>query len=166
MAEFLKCCEACRHFGKNWSCPPYDFNPEDYWSQYEYIYVFGAKIIFDSTITNSEIGKLKAELYLMREFHKTKKVLTEKMIKLEKRYPGSISLSAGNCSICQSCTRLIEKNCVYPDKLRYSIESLGGNVVKTADELLGLELIWSNRELPEYLVLVSGFLSDDPNVIL
>ena len=38
--------------------------------------------------------------------------------------------------ICSTCTRPMGKSCLYPDMLRYSIESLGGDVVKTAENLL------------------------------
>ena len=51
------------------------------------------------------------------------------------------------------------KPCVHPDEMRYSIESLGGDVVKTAAELLGTEIKWAaSGELPEYFLLVGGLL--------
>ena len=28
---FQACCKACPHYNTVWSCPPYDFNPLDYW---------------------------------------------------------------------------------------------------------------------------------------
>ena len=34
VAEFLECCKACPNYDKVWSCPSYDFNPEDYWKKY------------------------------------------------------------------------------------------------------------------------------------
>ena len=43
--------------------------------------------------------------------------------------------------------------------MRYSIESLGGNVGKTASKLLGVELMWmEEKKLPAYFVLVNGLL--------
>ena len=105
VAGFLKYCEACRYYGKIWTCPPYEFNPEEYWKIYKYIYIIGTKVTFDRTAADGETGKEETEKYIRREFYKIKKSLTEKMLALEKKYPSGISLSAGNCSICRSCTR-------------------------------------------------------------
>lgn len=55
--------------------------------------------------------------------------------------------------------------CRYPDRIRPSLESLGFDIGKTASELLGIELKWSepgSSGLPEYFTLVSGFFSSRP----
>ena len=58
-----------------------------------------------------------------------------------------------------SCTRLEGKPCRHPGKMRYSIESLGGNVGTTLSELMEIELEWIQEgRLPSYFVLVSGLL--------
>ena len=60
------------------------------------------------------------------------------------------------------CTRVNEEPCRHPEKMRYSIEALGGDVSKTAADLLDLELKWGkNGELPEYFVLVGGMIYSD-----
>lgn len=161
---FLIFCKACECYGKVWSCPPYDFDPQEYWKKYKYIYIIGTKMTFVTNAADNEMGKEEAVQYIKQEYHTVKEFLSEKMRELEKKYPGGISLSAGNCNICSKCTKPTGKACRYPDELRYSIESLGGNVIKTAEELLGIELKWSDGKLPEYLTLVNGFLTDDPNV--
>jgi len=164
--DFLIFCKACGCYGQVWSCPPYDFDPEEYWKKYRYIYIIGTKMTFDPNAADNEIGKEETMRYIKREYHKIKDTLSEKMRQLERKYPGGVSLSAGNCNICEICTRPTGEACRCPDELRYSIESLGGNVIKTAEELLGFGLIWSGGDLPEYLTLVNGFLTDDPNVEL
>ena len=79
---------------------------------------------------------------------------------LEKEYPGSISLSAGSCSLCKDgCTRAVREPCRYPEMMRYSIESLGGDVGRTVSKLMGYELEWIEEgKLPSYFVLVGGLL--------
>ena len=80
---------------------------------------------------------------------------------LEERYPGSVSLSAGCCSLCrpEGCGRASGLACRYPQKMRYSIESLGGNVGLTVSKLMGIELEWvTEGRLPSYFVLVGGLL--------
>lgn len=44
--------------------------------------------------------------------------------------------------------------------MRYSIEALGGNVGKTAEKLLGVEIKWAaDGKLPGYFMLVCGILT-------
>ena len=41
----------------------------------------------------------------------------------------------------------------------YSIESIGGNVAKTIEDLCGIEIEWVEGDsLPEHFVLVGGLL--------
>ena len=48
-----------------------------------------------------------------------------------------------------------------PRRIRRSLEACGFDLGRTTSELFGIEMKWSeNRNLPEYLLLVSGFLSD------
>ena len=43
--------------------------------------------------------------------------------------------------------------------MRYSIESLGGNVGLTVSKLMGIELEWvTEGKVPSYFVLVGGLL--------
>lgn len=88
-----------------------------------------------------------------------KKRLSLELFKEEEKYPGSISLSAGSCTKCTVCSRETGEPCLYPDKMRYSIESLGGNVGLTIEKLMGLRLEWMEEgRLPHHFVLVCGLL--------
>ena len=87
--------------------------------------------------------------------------LEQEILKLEQEYPGSVSLSSGACLHCKNaeCTRLSGKPCRFQDKMRYSIESLGGNVGKTVTKYLKQELQWVEEgKLPEYFMLIYGLL--------
>ena len=87
--------------------------------------------------------------------------LTEELYQREEDYPNSQSLSAGSCQICteDNCTRKIGEPCRFPDKMRYSIESVGGNVGLTCSKLLGIRLQWMEEgQIPDYFVLVGGLL--------
>lgn len=149
--EFLECCKVCDNYDQVWSCPSYDFDPVDYWKQYEYLHVVGKKMILE------EEEKDQWEHLMMQ----VKADLTEELFAEEERRPGSISLSAGNCKICGegNCTRPTGQPCRYPEKMRYSVESLGGNVGLTASKLLGINLQWIEQgKIPDYFVLVGGLL--------
>lgn len=150
--EFLEYCRSCPNFDKVWSCPSYDFEPEEYWRKYSSLYVLGYKINFDGSESEERSLKIMAEV---------KEKITRELFELEKTHPGSVSLSAGSCSLCGkgNCTRISGKPCRYPEKMRYSIESLGGNVGKTVHDLLGIPLEWIEEgKVPSYFVLVGGLL--------
>ena len=151
--EFLECCKACPNYDKKWSCPSYDFDVLDYWKKYDNAHFIAEKIIFDEEY----VGKEYSADEVVEE---VKQALTEELFAMEEAYPGSISLSAGSCSLCtDGCSRLENQPCRYPDKMRYSIESLGGNVGMTISKLMGIELEWMQEgKLPSYFVLVCGVL--------
>ena len=154
VGEFLEYCKECRNYDKVWSCPPYDFEPEDYWKGFRELYILGYKINFAGDASENRSIEIMAEV---------KKKLSEELFALEDEFEGSISLSAGSCSICmdekESCTRKDGEACRYPDKMRFSIESIGGNVGKTIHDLLGISLCWIEEgKVPEYFVLAGGLL--------
>lgn len=149
--EFLEYCKACENYDCKWSCPSYDFDPEDYWNRFDTLYVEGKKIILEED---------EEENYkdLIRQVQKD---LTQELYEKESLHPGSISLSAGSCIICGegNCSRKTGEPCRFPEKMRYSIESLGGNVGLTVSRLLGIELQWVQEgKVPDYFVLVGGIL--------
>ncbi|HML38803.1 MAG TPA: DUF2284 domain-containing protein [Bacillota bacterium] len=164
VAGFLEYCKQCENYGRIWACPPYDFDPEGIWKKYKYLHLLGTKIVFDQATIDEELEGEALKEYISQIFLKEKSVLFERIRELEKKYPGSIGLSAGSCHICAICSRPSGKACLYPEEMRYSIESIGGDVQKTARELLGIELKWSDGRLPEYFTLVNGLLTNDPDV--
>ena len=63
------------------------------------------------------------------------------------------------CPYCggAACARIDGKPCKHPDKVCPSLEAIGFDISKTAKDLLGLEIKWSQDGLiPEYLTLVCG----------
>jgi len=158
--RFLELCKACPNYNRKWSCPPYDFKPEDYWNKYKKMHIIGTKIIFDEAITHEKYSTEEINTIAKTVITKEQSRLSDELLVLEEKDPGSIGLAAGSCSKCENCARSYNNDCNHADKLRYSIESLGGNVDKTVKKLLGLELQWmSEGNLPEYFVLVSALLT-------
>lgn len=157
---FLNACKQCPNYGRVWSCPSYSFDVLDYWKKYHILQLTAVKITFDKdmlmcTYTQEELDKI-----LNRSVSFEKQKLSKMLFNKEKKYPGSISLSAGSCGHCpDGCTRTSKQPCRYPDKLRYSIESLGGNVGLTIEHLMKLHLEWIEEgHLPSHFVLVCGLL--------
>ncbi len=150
--EFLQCCKKCPNFEKIWACPSYDFNPEDYWKEYDELIVVANKIIFGENVDLTRINEITMEV---------KQQMSKELYEREKECPGSVSLSAGSCDLCseEGCSRTSGQPCRYPDMMRYSIESLGGDVGRTVSKLMGYELEWVEEgKLPSYFVLVGGLL--------
>jgi predicted metal-binding protein len=161
VATFLEDCKACPNYNKIWACPPYDFNPEEYWNRYTQFHVIGKKIIFNTEILEKNYSKEEMRELLDSTLFKEKQKLAEELWKMEEKESGSKSLSAANCTLCGhgNCSRPQGKPCKHPEKMHYSIESLGGNVGKTCSKLMGVELEWlTEGKLPNYLMLVSGLL--------
>ncbi len=178
---FLEACKACPNYEKIWSCPSYDFDVIEYWKKFNTLELTAIKIIFDEAVAGKQLTKEEQEAITKNSIWEVKAQLAEELYEREKAMPGSISLSAGSCTLCKDagvyaedgselceggselcesfCTRQKGEPCRFPDKMRYSIESLGGNVGTTLSELMEIELEWIQEgKLPSYFVLVSGLL--------
>lgn len=157
---FLEACKACANYGKVWSCPPYDFDVIEYWNRYKTFRVVASKIAFDEETTSKTYTQSEIETILTDVLFSEKERLSDELYALEKEFPGSISLSAGCCQRCKNgCQKALGHPCIAPEKLRYSIESLGGNVGLTIEKLIGIKLEWIEEgRLPNHFVLVSGLL--------
>ena len=166
--EFLEACKACPNYGLVWSCPPYDFDVTAYWNQFSVLKVFARKIYLDGISDEAEASALLTSV---------KDDMSRQLFALEKEVDGSVSLSAGCCSLCRGledtsqvddaaislggscCSRPCGKPCRHPEQLRYSIESLGGNVGLTCRKLMGIQLEWiEDGKVPSYFVLAAGLL--------
>lgn len=157
---FLEACKKCPNYNQVWSCPGYDFDVLEYWKRYENLKVYAHKIIFEPEYAEKVYEPEEVNEIIQKVVMTEKQNLSDRMMEEEKKYPGSISLSAGSCSRCKGgCTRPQGKPCRFPDEIRYSIESLGGNVGMTIEKLMGLELEWMEEgKLPSHFILVNGLL--------
>ena len=163
VAKFLDCCKACPNYNKVWSCPPYSFDPQSIWNSYKTLTLCCRKVVFSDearavAYPQEELGVISKQL-MQRE----QDALLEKMMELEKLHRGSMALAAGSCSACTplECARISGQRCRFPEKIRYSIESLGGDVGKIVEEQFGLSMLWAEGgHLPEYFLLVGGLLKN------
>jgi len=152
ISEFLEYCKECKNYKKVWSCPEFDFDVMSYWKGFSHLRVVAKKINYEEGTTQEQAIEILKEV---------KDNLSQELFELEKQYPGSVSLSGGSCSVCGegNCTRTEGVPCRYPDKMRYSIEALGGNVGLTARKLMGIKLEWIEEgKMPSYFVLIGGLL--------
>ncbi|WP_346962513.1 DUF2284 domain-containing protein [Clostridium sp.] len=170
-----KYCESCNKFNKIWSCPPLAFSDLEYVSKYKYCYVISGKIYIDqipkeelnnivthtlskySDISNSadEFSNIFNGLYYsFREFN------DNKVLSLESYFNDSTALFSGRCLICNNCSRSNNIPCIFPRKLRYSLEGLGFDVCGIIENIINDKIQWSSNSTPEYVTCVSGLLSN------
>lgn len=160
--KFEGFCKQCKNYGKLWSCPPYNFSIEEYVDRYKYVYIVGVKIIFDEDTLSSINTKEKISNYTTETLHFMKNKIMNEMLKLEKLYPNSTSLSAGGCNLCENCSKLKNVQCIHPDLMRYSLESLGFDVGGVSSKLLNFELKWATEtRLPDYFSLIAGIMTNE-----
>ena len=155
VGKFLGYCAACPRCGQTWSCPPYDFDPAAVWPQYAAVTLYAVQVF-----PKSEEAKAAAfadpEMFL-RPYRRAFDALLEER---ERETCGSLRLDAGRCLVCERCARRDEEPCRFPEKLRYSLESLGANVGALAADKLGAPLQWGTKDAPpDYFVLVGAVLT-------
>lgn len=167
--EVLSYCESCNNYGKNFSCPGIAFDTIGYLEPYNYATVIMTEI--DTEPIKAQIDKIEMDdlssrvlnNYLknkgdtvvdintaisMYAFNSIKDDMTDKLIHLENDIDGTISLPPGSCTRCGVCQKQQGKSCIYPDKLRYSLEALGFKVSDIYKQCFDLELCWTKDELP------------------
>ncbi|MDR1934445.1 MAG: DUF2284 domain-containing protein [Candidatus Accumulibacter sp.] len=160
--RFMEYCKACKRYNACWSCPPFEFDTEEYISPYERAYIIGTKIVLDENTIKENKGWEACKETACAILEKVRPGLDGTLLELERQYPVGKAFFAGTCHVCPAgtCARIKGQACVAPERTRPSLESFGFDIGKTSAELLNIELKWSkDGVLPEYLTLVSGFFS-------
>lgn len=161
--EVFSYCSSCPNHGKIWSCPPHKIDIEKYLSPYEQAWIIKAKINLeleniDKEKTNIEYSK-NLEHQTKIVFSKARREFGDKLFELEKENPKSTILLAGNCYQCKECTKKQGKPCRYPDKLRYSLESIGFLVSDIVEDILKDKIEWIEEgKIPTYLLSIGAIL--------
>ena len=149
--KFIGFCRECRRYNTCWACPPFDFDVDKYLSRYETALIIGTKI---TPLHPQEITDVAS---YGRELMETERKRTDELLlQLEQTHNGRAFLP-GSCLLCPSCTRTEGKPCLYPERVRPSLEACGFDIGKTTAELLNIELKWGEKgKMPEYITLVSA----------
>jgi predicted metal-binding protein len=161
--RFIVYCKQCNRYNACWSCPPFDFDTDAELSHYKYAWIIGTKIDIDRDVIETHRGWDLCTPVTYRIIEEVRRPLDEKLLKMEKEYAGSRAFFAGTCHLCSpdKCTRIKGSPCVFPGRVRPSLESFGFDVSQTSLKLLNVEMKWSrDGVLPPYFVLVSGFFTN------
>ena len=162
--KFSKLCEDCEDYGMNWSCPPFDFDPNDIWKSYNKIKIIAFKYNFTEEALSQEFSDEELAMFIKR-LERTKLKLMNVIYGLELENPGSLGLFLGKCNLCMGCTRQFGMPCKMPFKMRYSIESLGGDVDNVIEDIFKTPILYAkDGKLPEYMIFVGGLLYDKKEI--
>ncbi|WP_296798896.1 DUF2284 domain-containing protein [uncultured Methanobrevibacter sp.] len=154
--KFQGLCTDCEDYGKNWSCPPFDFDVMDVWDSFDKLKLIAFKMDFDDDELSNEYSDKELD-FILKRLERMKVKLMNDIYVLEDE--NSYALFLGKCNLCMKCTREFGMPCKMPFKMRYSIESLGGNVDQCIEDIFGFEIHYAqNNRLPEYLIFVGGVL--------
>ena len=153
-------CLQCPGYGKSWSCPPFDFDPATMTDGFKNVTLLGTVIEFDEQ-TRAECKTpeqaLRVGKQAMEEVFQT---LLPQMYEMERELPGSRCFTF-RCVLCpEGCTRPDGKPWRHPQRLRYSLESVGFDITTAATDLLGITLDWSaDGSLSKTITLLTALFS-------
>ncbi len=132
-------CEACDKYGKNLACPPFSPSFSDYTENAE-----TARVICLRLPQEYFIHLVSEERYRTC-FRKARSLLVD--ILLDQRKKGHTIAGSGPCLVCEKCVvERKSRRCRKPDKMIYSLESLGTNLITLVKRCFDIELEWSSDE--------------------
>ncbi|GMQ61686.1 DUF2284 domain-containing protein [Vallitalea maricola] len=180
--EVLGYCKRCGNYGKNYSCPEFEFETIRYLEQYNYATIIMTEIDtkpIKEQIKKFEITDLGSDVYKnyiknkpdkivdinsvisMYAFNNIKNQMADKLIEIEKDMDNTVGLPPGSCTRCSTCLKQQGKPCIYPETLRYSLEALGFMVSDIYKKFFDLELGWTKGELPVALNSCSALMTKE-----
>ena len=150
-------CRQCSGYGKKWNCPPFDFDPCIVSDGFKTATVMGTTIEFDEPTRVACTTAEQSSAVGRKAMEEVWKDVLPRLYEMERQSPGSRCFTF-RCSLCpQGCTRPEGKPCRHPDMMRYSLESVGFDIVAMTRDLLGINLEWStDGSLPRHLTLVTA----------
>ncbi len=156
--KFIGFCRQCDRYNKNWSCPGFPFSPLELWEKYRQFKIEADLIHVPLRLQKTEYSEEKLSKVTDAVYTFIKDRLTLELIEENKSHKGLV-LGGGCCNFCAVCSREKGLPCIKPHLKSYSIESLGGDVVKTISEISGRELKWpEDGHLPPYFITAGGIL--------
>lgn len=156
--KFMAYCRACPNYDTRWSCPSLSFAVGDFLAKYDRVCLVGLKMTYDEATIASADTPEKVKSVTWDTLFKEKRALEETLLVVESENAGSCALSSGGCHYCDTCARTEGKECIYPDKMRYSLDAFGFDLTAITADQFGIDLCWSQGALPPYYTLIHALL--------
>ena len=155
-------CQKCGNYGKIWGCPPYEFDRMSVWEGYSSLLLYAKRITLSEEETSREYPEEELERAYKAILDPVKRDMISELFALERDNPGSLALFPGCCEECAECARMRNEPCLKPERMRFSVESLGGDVLKILREVFGEKAEWAEKgRLPRKFILLGGVLLSD-----
>ncbi|KNZ40387.1 DUF2284 domain-containing protein [Acetobacterium bakii] len=159
-------CKACPNYAKYWSCPPYAFDEAIFLKQFKYMHIIGRQFMVPPEDIRNIRDPEAIATYCTEKLQAIKVMTWKTLLEIEKEVDGVMGLIPGNCPICEAqgleCARKTGEACRNSKLMRYSLESLGFNVVDLVKYEVGMTIEWSqNQRLPKVLTSVSAILCNE-----
>ena len=122
-------CEAniCGHYGKNHECPPGVGDVNEVISEAK---EYTKALVFQTVAEIEDSFDIEG----MQRAEQVHSKVGEKIEQnVQSHFNDYLHLMAGGCSVCEECTKIIEKPCRFPDKAISSLEAYCMNVVTLAE---------------------------------
>ncbi len=147
------CKTGCPNYGQKWSCPPYSSDISLYLARYPYAVLFLMWCDLDQfNYTKTEYMRVRA----------ANSILKSRMDRILDKFQGELqgkAISNGSCKLCKPCCKKLEKPCKKPDKIKYSLESLGLDVGSISRDFFNHSLLWyQDKKAPAYTSVLSAYL--------
>lgn len=155
----MQACEQCGMFGLRWTCPPFT---SDLLSRFDP----SARVMLILTKITKDNCKTWSRFEMQQEINKEKVLLDDMMLPIERQLKGLLLTFTGKCQFCGEveCSRITQKNdsgCRHPESARPSLEAIGFDVCKIADEIFNSPISWSDSvNGAGYLTLVGALIFD------
>lgn len=164
VALFLGYCKECSNYGRQWVCPPFDFDLDEYLRPYSTVHLYGYKVVLPNALTEQKYTPEKKYDLAYKVARVIRKKTDPQLFREEELHPGSEAFFPGKCQLCPTggCTRLLvpAKPCRYPAHARHSLEQFGFDLFRSASDLLGVPMQWGlTNTLPPYYFYIGGLLT-------
>lgn len=129
--EFYEICRsnACGNFGRCWMCPP-DIGPVE--PLMERVRSYPYALIYQTIGTLEDSFDIEGMTEAARRHARVSQKVQAKVAPLV--WEGCFHLSCGGCNLCESCTRIEDKPCRFPDKALMPMEGAGVDVYNTVKD--------------------------------
>lgn len=156
---FIDSCKSCPSYGTRYSCPPFDFDEEEYLFSHRFAHIILTMIYYDKETIEYTRNNPKRQSEVLFNSRMEVFDIIEGM-KLKKEKDGGVSVACYSCNDCTDCRRKYGEECISPEKVRYAVAGFGFDITKITKDLFDTDLLWQTETIPEYQCLV-GMLLDD-----
>ncbi len=152
------CRDGCRNYDNKYCCPPSSPSFNKYVKEDLLLILLFKMGLFQLSEYSNEYHKIRLANAVLKS-------RIEKLMRFLEKEAGTNYLGTGACRLCRPCRKKVGKPCRYPDKKRYSLESIGVDCNYLSKKLFNIELKWyENKNAPEYTCVICALPVKDKNI--